>query len=102
MNLDKAQIIVSIAITSLCYLTSFVASTILFKKTSLKGFAILAVGFGLWILGDLVSFFSSTDFILCYALYLRHFGTLGLILISLGFIGLLRGIRINKQTKRVD
>jgi hypothetical protein len=99
MNFDKAQLVVSIAITSLCYLTSFVASAILFKKTNLKGFAIVAVGFGLWILGDLVSFFSSTEFIVSYALKLRYIGTLGLILISLGFIGLLRGIRIIKQTK---
>ena len=91
MNPEKALLVASLTITSICYIALFVTSAILFTKTRLKGFSIMSAGFGLWILEQLLFFFSGTDFLVSYGKHLGYIGTLGLVLLSIGFIGLLRG-----------
>ena len=91
MTPDKVLLVVSITITSLCHIALFVASSILFKKTNQKSFAIIATGFGLWILQQLVFLFASTTFLISFGKHIGNIHTLGLVLLSIGFCGLLRG-----------
>ena len=88
---DKTLLVISITITSLCHIALFVTSTILLKKTSRKSFAIMAAGFGLWVLQQLVFLFASSNFLISYGKHMGNIHTLGLILLSVGFLGLLRG-----------
>jgi hypothetical protein len=99
MTPDKALLVISITITSLCYIALFVASAILFKKTSQKGFAIMAAGFGLWILQQLAFLFASATFLISFGEHIRHIHMLGLVLLSIGLLGLLRGGLIERHSR---
>lgn len=90
MTLDQLLLVVSLTITSLCNLTLCVASIILFKKTDQKGFAIIAAGFGLWILQQFVFLLSSTAFLVSFGKHIGNIHTSGLVLVAIGFYGLAR------------
>ena len=90
MNPDKIQMVITLTITALCYISLLVVSSILFKKTDHKGFALTSAAFGCWIVEQLVLFFASTDFLIHYGNYIGHIYTLGLVLLSIGFLSLLR------------
>ena len=97
---DKALLVISLTITSLCHIALFVVSAILFKKTNQKGFVIIAAGFGCWILQQLVLFFASASLLISYGKHVSHVHTLGLVLLSIGFFGLIRGIPLERDSRR--
>ena len=72
---DKALLVISLTITSLCHIALFVVSAILFKKTNQKGFVIIAAGFGCWTLQQLVFFFASTSLLISYGKHVGHIHT---------------------------
>ena len=90
MTPDKIQLVITLTITALCYISLLVVSSILFKKTNHMGFAITAAAFGCWIAERLVLLFASTDLLGYYGKYIGHIYTLGLVLLSIGFLSLLR------------
>ena len=60
---EKATLIISLTITSLCYVGLVTTSAMLFVKTKLRGFVFIAAGFGVWIIEQLVFFLASTTFL---------------------------------------
>ena len=92
MTLDKIQLVITLTITALCYISLLVVSSILFKRTNHKGFAITAAAFGCWIAERLVLLFASTDLLIYYGKHIGHIYTLGLILLAIGFLSLLQSL----------
>ena len=90
MNPDKIQLVITLTITSICYLSLLVVSSILFKKTNHNGFAMTAAAFGCWIAERFILLFASTDLLIHYGNYIGNIYTFGLILLTTGFLSLLR------------
>lgn len=93
MSSEKVTIMFSIIIASLCYVSLCSVNAILFKKTRLKGFGIIAIGFACLILQTLVFLLAPASFLVSYGMYVSHIHTLALVVISIGFLVLLKEIK---------
>jgi hypothetical protein len=80
--------ILSLVIIAGSYLVLFVATLRLARVTRKIGFAFLAVGFGFWIMEQLILLLAPTSFLLSYSGYYSLLYPLGLILIVVGFFKL--------------
>jgi len=90
MNFDKALLFITVTASSLCYITLFVSSFILFRRTKQRGFFLTSLGFALWVLEHVWILFAKAEYILVYVKWQRYMGNLGLVLLASGFVLLLR------------
>jgi hypothetical protein len=90
MNFEKALVFITATVLSLCYITLFVSSFILFRRTKQRGFFLTSLGFALWVLENVWILFAKAEYILVYVKWQRYTGNLGLVLLASGFVLLLR------------
>lgn len=101
MFLDKVILFGSIIIGTLSYITIFVVNCMLFRKTRNKAFKMIAAGVGCWILQSLIFLIAGYSLAIIQWEPLHYFSSLhevGLIVISIGFVWLLRNYRVEKSS----